>query len=72
MDILERARAALALIQQGRQALSGIADAVSDGKAAIDAQSKAELDGLLAQERQETQAAYASLDQATQQALGGR
>lgn len=69
MDILARAREALALIQKGREALGGIADAVSDGSAAVNASTKAELDALLAQEREETGAAYAKLDDAIQQAL---
>lgn len=70
MDILARAREALALIQQGRTALAGIADAVSDGKAAIDADTKAELDALLEQEREETRAAHRRLDDAITKALG--
>lgn len=69
MDILARAREALALIQKGREALGGIADAVSDGSAAVNATTKAELDALLVQEREETRAAYTKLDDAIQQAL---
>lgn len=64
MNVLEKARQAFALIQQGRASLAEIADAIKDGTAAIAAGDQAELDRMLAEEAQETRAAHAALDAA--------
>lgn len=64
MDLLQKAKDAIALIQQGREALAGVVDAVKDGKAAIDADTLGELDGLLEQERVENRQTNAAIQDA--------
>ena len=64
MDIMKAIAEAKAIFDQGREAVTKIVDAVSDGKVAIDAKTQAELDALLAQERQETEQAHQALQDA--------
>ena len=71
MSILSQARDALTLITNGREALEAIAAAVKDGRQAISADEQAELDALLAREKQESQAAHDKLAEAIRQARGG-
>jgi hypothetical protein len=68
MNILEMAQEAIQLIQQGRSALQDITQAVNDGRAAVDAHTKAELDAMLEREEGETRDAYAALNDAIEQA----
>lgn len=56
MDLLKKAQDAIALIAQGRAALAEVADAVSDGRAAIAADTVEEIDALLEVERIENRA----------------
>lgn len=69
-DLLAKAREALALVRQGREALSRVTDAVKDGSAALSATDKAELDRLLAEETRESRAAHDSLEAAIAAAEG--
>lgn len=64
MDWLAKAREGLALIQQGRQAVTAVADAVKDGSAALSTTDQAELNRLLAEETRESRAAHDSLEEA--------
>lgn len=64
MSILDQAREAMAMIARGREALESIAKAVADGRTALNAESKAELQAMLERERRETKAAHAKLDEA--------
>lgn len=64
MNVIAAAQAAIALISSGREALAGITDSIRDGKTVLAAGEQAELDTLLAQERQETEAAYSNLKDA--------
>lgn len=75
MDWLKMARDGIALLQQGRQAVTAVVDAVKDGSAALSTTDKAELDRLLAEETRESRAAHdslkAALDEADQRGDGG-
>lgn len=64
MNILEEARKALDLIQQGRDALAAITSAVKDGTAAISANEQATLNSMLEKERAETKSAHDNLQNA--------
>ena len=64
MNILELATEALALIQSGQQTLHEIADAVGDGTVAVTSHDLATLKTMLAEEPNETQAAYDKLEDA--------
>lgn len=66
MDILAQAKAALALMAQGRATLNSIVDAVRDGQMALDTNQVGQLNQLLAKERIETEAAHNALDRAIQ------
>lgn len=70
MNVLQKARDALNLIKQGREALAKVADSVADGTAALAAGDQAELDRMLEEELAETRAAHASLAQAIAAARG--
>lgn len=61
MNLIEKAREAMGLIQSGRAALSEIASAVKDGSAALSANDKAELETILEREKQESRAAHDEL-----------
>lgn len=61
MSILDEARKAISLISSGRSTLNSIVQQVKDGKHAIDADTQAELDALLAQEEEQTKAAIADV-----------
>jgi hypothetical protein len=54
MSLLEQAKHAFSLLQQGREALDAIKDAVSDGSAAINTKELGELRVMLEREEQET------------------
>lgn len=64
MDWLKMARDGIALLQQGRETVTRVADAVKDGSAALSTEDQAELDRLLAQETAESKAAHDSLEEA--------
>lgn len=68
MDIIATAKAALAMMAEGRQTLSGIVDAVRDGQTALSTNEISELNALLAQEQKETEAAHNTLARAIQMA----
>ena len=57
MDILAKAKDAAEMIAAGRKILAEVANALKDGKTAINAKTQVELDALLADERTETKAA---------------
>jgi uncharacterized membrane protein YgcG len=61
MSIIEDAEKALNLIAQGRTALATIQSAISDGRAALDASTQAQLDEMLANEEAQTKAAIADI-----------
>jgi hypothetical protein len=65
---LQRARDAVAMVSEGRQALSSVVSAVRDGTAALSTTDQAELDRLLAKETAESRAAHDELEQAIQDA----
>ncbi len=64
MDYRKAAKDAIALIKAGREALGPVIDAVKDGKAAVDADTIAELDAILEAERPENRAAFNNLNDA--------
>lgn len=64
MDIAERIEQARALIKQGRDALTVIADSIKDGALAASATTAAEIDAMLELERVENRAAYKSVKDA--------
>lgn len=57
--LLNLAKKGASLLSQGRQAFEQVKDAVNDGKTAINATQRSELESLLAQEEQETKSAIA-------------
>jgi vacuolar-type H+-ATPase subunit B/Vma2 len=71
LNILEEAQKAIALIQEGRQALDAITSSVKDGKVAIDATTQRELSTLLEQERGQSQVAHDNLQNAINAARAG-
>lgn len=56
MDILQKAKDAVALIAQGRAALAEVVDTIRDAKAAVSTHSVVAIDALLEQERVENRA----------------
>lgn len=64
MNILDKAREAFDLIQQGRGALAAITSGIKDGTAAISATDQAELNAMLERERTETREAHDNLQNA--------
>jgi hypothetical protein len=63
-DLLAKARSAMDLIREGRQALGAVVDAVKDGKAGIDAATIGEIDALFEQERIENRQTDAAIKDA--------
>lgn len=68
MSLLDKARDALNLIQEGRAALEKISSAVKDGKEALSSDDAAELQRILEREQAESQAAHDDLAEAIRQA----
>lgn len=66
MDILATVKGALAMMAQGREAITAVVDAVRDGTVAINTKDMGELNTLLAQEQRETEAAHNALARAIQ------
>lgn len=64
INYLKAVRDGIALIKAGREALAEVKDAISDGKAAIDADDAAEMEALLQAERPENRAAFNNLNDA--------
>lgn len=64
MSIIDQARKALALIAQGRAALTEVAAAVQDGRAALSETGQADLNRMLAEELTASRAAHDSFDAA--------
>lgn len=64
MDIAQKIEDARALIKQGRDALTAIADAVKDGALAASATTAAEIDAMLEMERVENRQAYQNVKDA--------
>lgn len=55
-NLIQKVKAALAIIAEGRGALGEVMDTIKDGKAGIAADTIGEIDGLLEQERIENRA----------------
>jgi hypothetical protein len=70
MNILDEAKKAFELFQQGRSALEALASGVADGTHALSTTDKAELDRMLATERAESQAAHDNLQNAINASRG--
>lgn len=64
MNLIDQARKAFDLVQQGRAALEAIASSVKDGTAAVNATEQAELNEMLERERLETKQAHDNLQNA--------
>lgn len=71
MNVIEMATKAIAMMSEGREAISKIADAVRDGQVALGSKDMTELNALLAQEKTESEAAHNTLQRAIQIAQGG-
>lgn len=68
MSILEQARKALALAAEARSAIAAVTAAAADSAAALSTTDKAELDRMLAHERDQTRAAHDELNEALDKA----
>jgi hypothetical protein len=66
MDVLATVRAGLALMAEGRNTIRSVVDAVRDGQTALNTTDMAELNKLLAEEQQETEAAHNALARAAE------
>lgn len=64
MDWLAKAREAIALVSEGRKALTAVVDAVKDGRAGLSTTDQEELTRLLAKETAESRVAHDSLEEA--------
>jgi uncharacterized protein YkvS len=71
LNILDEAKKFIALMQEGREGLAGIVDAVKDGKVAVDATTQAELNSMLEKERAETKEAHDNLQNAINASRAG-
>ena len=69
-NILTKAQEAIALVQQGREALAAIKDALNGGQVALNTNDMRQLQALLAQEQRESEAAHSDLNNAIIAARG--
>lgn len=70
-SILDKAKKALDLVREGREALEAITHEIQDGKHAITATEQAELNSMLEKERPESQAAHDNLQNAINASRAG-
>ncbi len=68
MNVLATIEAALAQMAQGRSTITAVVDAIRDGQTAISTTDMGKLNQLLAQEKQETEAAHNALARAIEAA----
>jgi hypothetical protein len=71
LNILEEAKKAFDLFNEGRSALESIASSVKDGKAAISSNDQAELNTMLEKERAESRQAHDNLQNAINASRAG-
>lgn len=70
MDIMKLAQKAFALMREGREILANVQSAVTDGKAALNADQLDDLQEQLANEEMETSTAQSTLNDAIAEARG--